>query len=527
MVGSGSHSGFFEKRLALESADSRFDAEVDQDDLLCPDAPSALQVEITSQCNLRCRMCPLTTGGSSSAISAGHMSDVVWSELLPLARHAKKVFVTGFGEPLTNPRCLDLLQQLNDEGIRTSISTNGLALNPATARRLASLPFLVHINVSIDSPDATSYRKIRGGNLSRAFRGLENLVEAMPDTSRITVSSIAMRENLETLAQFPPLLAGLGIKTYMVQGLNDYNDFSKSESLVGSRHLLEHLGRLRSACDQAGVELVLTTPERTMAEEHDLKDVLAQYYEVSADTTVRTDQTHQTRQCMVPWDQPYIDKDGRVFPCCVAGASGQSQLGRLGQSDQVTLSDIWVGEAYREFRNALLGPGTTPAVCRSCTIVPVGPHPLRVFSASLLGPARLLTANGEVALRVRNTGTHPWDTGSVRVATTMPRDRPSAVEHRTWISGNRPCSFTERVVGPGQVATFAFQVTLPPKRATEEFQLVAEHIAWLPNTRFTVVTPTLMHRPLRTLRWMAGRSRWALRRKRDVILSRAWAQRVQ
>ena len=109
-------------------------------------------------------------------MTSGHMSEVVWSELMPLARQAKHVFISGFGEPLTNPRCIDLLQQLNTEGIRTTFVTNGISLSPMTAMQLANLPFLVHINVSIDSPDPATYRQIRGGSLERAVRGLRNLV---------------------------------------------------------------------------------------------------------------------------------------------------------------------------------------------------------------------------------------------------------------------------------------------------------------------------------------------------------------
>ena len=483
----------------------------DRDELLCPDAPLSLQVEITSHCNLRCQMCPLTTGTSSSALRPGHISEIVWAELMPLARQVNHVFIAGFGEPLTNPRCLDLLQQLNDEGIRTTLTTNGLSLNPATAVRLAGLPFLVHINVSIDSPDPTTYRQIRGGNVERAFRGLRNLVAAMPDTSRITVSSVAMRENVEELADFPPILSELGIMTFIVQGLNNYTAYSESQSLVGADHLSDHLSRLRSACEEWGTTLVLTTPERTLAEEYQRDAVLAQFYEVD-----NAEALAETRQCMLPWEQPYIDKDGRVFPCCIAGASSQSELGRLGRSGQGTLREIWNGNAYRDFRRALLDPGTTPGVCRTCTIVPTGPHPLRAYHATLESSARILTRDGAVTARFRNTGSQTWAGGSVLVGTTMPRERASEVAHPTWLSSTKPCTFREPSVAPGETATFAFWAYLPPTRTVEEFQLVVNDTRWLPNARFTVVTPTAVRHPVRTAHWVAGRTRQALRRRHLV-----------
>src|SRR3974390_266772 len=107
---------------------------------------------------------------------------------------------------------------------------------------------------------------------------------------------------------------------------------------------------------------------------------------------------------MLPWEQPYIDKVGRVFPCCIAGASSQSQLGQLGDPVQGTLGDIWVGGAYRAFREALLQPETTPAVCRTCTIVPAGPHPFTAYRATLEGDVHTLKSAGVVTVRFRNTG---------------------------------------------------------------------------------------------------------------------------
>jgi radical SAM protein with 4Fe4S-binding SPASM domain len=253
------------------------------------------------------------------------------------------------------------------------------------------------------------------------------------------------------------------------------------------------------------VRLQLTTPERTNAEEHHLETVLAQYYSHSEGAAP------QTRQCMIPWEVPYIDKDGRVFPCCIAGASSQSQVGRLGDLDHGTLSDIWAGDAYQDFRRALLDADTTPEVCQSCTIVPAGPHPLRAYSAELVGPIRIATGDGEVSVRFRNTGTGTWVPDRVQVATTSPRDRRSEVAHRSWLSATRPCSFVERIVAPAGTATFTFRVMLQPRRSREEFQLIAEGVTWLPNTRFTVVTPTAMRHPGRTAHWLAGRARQALR----------------
>ena len=116
-----------------------------------------------------------------------------------------------------------------------------------------------------------------------------------------------------------------------------------------------------------------------------------------------------------------------------------------------------------------------------------------------------------MTVRFRNTGTEAWASGTVQVGTATPWNRASEAEHATWLSRDRPCSFSEPLVPPGELGTFTFRTYIPARRAQEEFQLVANGTHWLPNTRFVVVTPTAMRHPIRTLHWMAGEIRQRLR----------------
>src|SRR4029079_6876540 len=128
-----------------------------------------LQVEFTSKCNLRCRMCPLTTKTSSSSAAPGPMFDAVFDEVLAVARSCRRVIVAGYGEALTNPQCLPMLRALDAERTDMSLATNGLALSPTAARALTEIRHLSMINVSIDSPDPDIYRAVRRGNVDRAL----------------------------------------------------------------------------------------------------------------------------------------------------------------------------------------------------------------------------------------------------------------------------------------------------------------------------------------------------------------------
>ena len=463
-------------------------------ELVYHDLPFALQVEITSRCNLRCQMCPLTSGSTASRVTPGHISEATWAEVLRLARASRQIFVAGFGEPTTNPRCLELLRDLDSESIHMTLVTNGLAVTRSMAHQLAALEYLDHINVSIDSPDPDVYFQIRGTQLDRAWRGLSNLMVAMTAAGRrhrVSVSSVAMQSNVASLARFPAVLADVGVVHYIVQGLVEYNDFARGQRLTSSAELADEFEQLRAACQVHGIQLQLTTPERSLSESAGDGRAGPEFFRSPGPGE------EDTRQCMLPWELPYIDKDAKVFSCCYAASSHAEPLGQVGPA---TLEEIWVGRAYQAFRRDLLDGRTAPAPCRSCTAVKLGPHPLREYRAEVVSTRVTRTSAGaQVTVQVRNTGARTWARGEgILVGTARPRDMPSPLAHQSWPAANRAGSFGQDSVPVGARATFEFLTQQPPDGADQMFQVVVEGLCWLPNTQFTV------HVPPRQRWWRSG-----------------------
>jgi radical SAM protein with 4Fe4S-binding SPASM domain len=449
------------------------------DDCFSPHAPMALQVEFTSRCNLRCRMCPLTTKTSSSSAAPGPMFDAVFDEVLAVARRCRWVIVAGYGEALTNPQCLPMLRALDAEGIDMSIATNGLALSPAIARSLSEIRHLSMINVSIDSPDPDVYRAVRRGNVDRALGGLRNLMAEIDRPDRVMVSSIAMLETLESLVDFPPLLAEIGVRRYAVQAVVDYNDYCVDQRLLDHPEMAALFDSIEMGCAEHGIRLDLSVPDRSVVDLADPDVARQRYYGFDSwDEGV-------TRRCLVPWEIPFVDKDGQVFACCNAASANERPLGRIG--DQ-TFDEIWTGVEFRRFRMDIVDGRTTPDICRRCTVVPLGTHLFKTWAATLIS-ADAVRAGRDTAVTVvlRNGGPNPWTRADcIRVGVARPRDCPSRLASRDWLSSNRAATFAEMEVPPGGVATFVFRLIHPPGMTTEEFAVVADGTCWFPGTHFAV-----------------------------------------
>jgi radical SAM protein with 4Fe4S-binding SPASM domain len=448
-------------------------------DVFSPHVPMALQVEFTSRCNLRCRFCPLTTKTSSSSAAPGPIFDAVFEEVLAVARRCRWVIVCGYGEVLTNPECLPMLRALDAEGIDMSIATNGLAVSRAVARSLTEIRHLSMINVSIDSPDPDVYRAVRRGNVHRALGGLRNLMAEIDRPERVMVSSIAMLETLESLVDFPPLLAEIGVRRYAVQAVVDYNDFCLDQRLLDHPEMAPLFEAIKAGCAAHGIRLDLSVPDRSVADFADPEGARARYYGFDAwDERV-------TRQCLVPWEIPFVDKDGRVFACCNAASANERPLGQIG--DQ-SLDEIWTGAEFRRFREDIVDGSTTPNVCRRCSIAPLGEHLFNTWAATLVSVSAVRAGlHTEVTVVLRNEGSNTWTHADrVRVGIARPRDRPSELARSNWLSANRPATFVETTVPPAAVATFVFGLGHPPGTTTEELAVVADGTCWFPGTHFTV-----------------------------------------
>lgn len=464
-----------------------------------PGYPDVMGLEPTSTCNLRCAMCSLPARRPASTWSPGAISPEILERALEPAARVGVICANGWGENFVDPGFLDRLEEMDRRGIVTIFSTNGTLVTATHAARLARLQHLFSVNVSLDSADPVVYRQIRRHDQADAIRGLAALAAEPALLPKLTVSAVVWERSLGGLAGLPEVLSRYRVSTLILQGrvpaLEPGALRPEPSGLVP-----EIVDALREGCHRHGIRVHIV-PYLSWEMRGDLPAIWRDRASTLLADEAAAD-LPRTRQCGSPWEFPVIDKDGRVFPCCISPDCGEAAM--VGDLRTSTFDEIWWGEPLARVRRGLL-TGDPPEPCRSCPVTSTGPHFFALYAARLLD-GRVPCGPQEARVRVRNVGATTWTHRTrLRIGTTRRRDRSSALATRSWLSDSRVGTFLEETVPPGCDATFAMDV--PPETALdgECFQLLVEDVCWLPGTEFGLarrdrtvdVIPLPRGRPLR------------------------------
>lgn len=198
-------------------------------------------VEVTRACNLRCLHCLNNSGTKlENQLSYEELKNLIlkYSE-----NGIQEIRFTG-GEPLVYKNIYDLIKLATDNGIYTSIGTNGTLITKDIANKLkkAGLKYAI---VSIDGT-IEKHDEIRGkGNYEKSINGIENLEEVGIKTR---VNSVIMKTNMEDIIklakQFNKERRYLMIRRFIESGRGENlvdNVLSKSDYEFVKNSLKEEL----------------------------------------------------------------------------------------------------------------------------------------------------------------------------------------------------------------------------------------------------------------------------------------------
>lgn len=173
-------------------------------------------VEITARCDLKCPVC-LVNAGRDWDMTADEFRGILDS-LIRAERQVDILTLSG-GEPLLHPRILNFLDEVaaRPEIVRTSVSTNGLAL----LREPGLLPALARRNVVVslqfDGFDDDAYKKLRGRPLRDDKLRILDLLADLGITTSLTVTLAGGVNDQEAKPILDYLFAQRHVVSLMIQ----------------------------------------------------------------------------------------------------------------------------------------------------------------------------------------------------------------------------------------------------------------------------------------------------------------------
>ena len=347
--------------------------------------PALVYAEISTKCNLRCRMC----GRYAYAIPAsqeGFMSREVFEKMSALFSPGSQLALFGRGESLLHPDFLYFLELGLKKRMRLGFNTNGLLLTAQMAQSMVELK-QTHITFSCSAGSPEAYLKVHGTNgwdilwknidmLNEAKRkryetgGKNGIRDSFPV---IYIEFVSQLSNVRELASLVQRAFEHDIRGLMVVDMTAHTDEMEKERMNIPENIPlaeECYQEARSVCDalvkQAGREFDLRLPGsfspvtkkfQTEAE----KRVVAEFKEKAG----QEDGASGDHFCSEPWRTFFVRFDGTVGPCCITARV-------LGDLKKNSAEEIWNGPGYKEFRKNMKG-AAKPYECLHCHLFP-GAH---------------------------------------------------------------------------------------------------------------------------------------------------------
>ena len=305
--------------------------------------PRDVQVAITAACNYHCLMCAF----HNPAVESRHqeserprMSYDVFVQLLADLKRSRvlNLGLTGYGEPLTHPRAMEMIARAVELGFRVVPTTNGSLLTEQRGRAFVDMG-LPRLHVSLNAGTDELYAKMHPGTppgrLAQILLRLRQMAEYAEETGRppvtVRVSAVVTRMNMMEIpeivrvAQQARALEFTLLPMAWVEGQPDLLPTPEDHAVIrkGIREAMA-LGR------QLGVRVMTGGMEAP-----------------PSDDVARPRSIYEYIPCYMGYELCHIAADGKVLFCAACPEP-------LGDLHTHSFETIWKSQAYERMRQAAL-----------------------------------------------------------------------------------------------------------------------------------------------------------------------------
>lgn len=302
--------------------------------------PSYIEIEVTTRCNLKCKMCEHTYWNEPPR-------DMTFEEFKGIVDQFPKlkwIGLTGIGESFLNKSFLDMLWYVKSKNIYVEIADSCYFLNEKISKELVDMR-LDHFMPSIDAATEKTYEKIRiGAKFDKVIDNVGRLIEIRNSNDsqypELTFHYVIMKDNIGEVTQYLDLV----------------NSLDRSAAVLYTR-MLHKFEEIK--------DLFTEIPPNLIKEVMDKANKIGTNVAWNADIPLHKPPV----RCCTAWTMPFIFVTGHVIPCCASNEANRRDFQKeysLGNIFEQSFKEIWAGK-YREFvRN--LRSGKVPEFCMNCSI---------------------------------------------------------------------------------------------------------------------------------------------------------------
>lgn len=287
--------------------------------------PSAISVEVSSVCNLKCPEC--LQGMGLIKRKQPFMSFSVYQKaLMELSDSLIEVQLFFQGEPFMNKKLMQFIAFASQKGMFTTVSTNAQLFNSNTGTELLKSG-LDKLIISMDGMQQETYQKYRkNGDLSKVFSAIDVLLNE--------------REKMKSAKPFVELqFLVFSHNEHEIEALKSYYKKTKLDALS--------LKTAQIYSVDTKVDLLPTSRYSR--------------YKISGNR-VFTKKRIKNR-CKRLWYNAVLSSDADLYPCCF-DKLGAYKFGNVKNADFLS---VWKGEKAKAFRYKVLNSRKEISICTNCS----------------------------------------------------------------------------------------------------------------------------------------------------------------
>jgi len=294
--------------------------------------PVIVKINTGYKCNLHCPLCPT---GRNEKKKIGDLKLDEAEFIVNRIGKAYRIQLFGWGEPYLNNEIFQIISFLKRSNKYIRIDSN-LNINNDKILDSIAKSNIDELSVSLDGIDQKSYSEYRyGGSFDIVFRNLLKLIKSPCKPKIIIWQYLVSKKNIEYVER-AKIIAQKNNICIRFSDIGMYQDmfYYNSKRLEHEWRTEEQIGRMKNFCKIGEV-------------------------------------------CKYMYNDPFIDPDGKVYPCCNAARVPVFLLEKgyenvFGNLHKNTLFEIWNNEYYQCIRKLFAGRKYSNAkikpICLACKV---------------------------------------------------------------------------------------------------------------------------------------------------------------